>query len=506
MKKTVIALLVMLIQVAVADACLGEANLFLQHRIELDSGKVTAVTFSPDSRMVAFGTEDGGITLLNVRKGEKTPLSTPHAGGITSLAFSNSGKYLASASSDKTVYLLDPEGNRSPVLLKNFKGRADRVVFSGDGRYAAADGDDHDIFIWEVPSGHLRSRMEGHEDDVLAIGFNQPEGTLISVDSDDGLFIWDLSSAKLLRRYRLEAVTLPNSGTEVSCAEISSDRLFVAAGMEEHVLKKGVRGMIFKYHIAFFDIAKGILIKILEDNRRRIEDLALYPGNCLVAFDNSTLQDKKLTLRNIESGEFDLRYNLDDNCPVLAFSPDGAWLAGGVESARESGKPLLYIWEVDYEMPASGCFMGRIRLTSSPQPVLQPGVPGMAAVIPFGVSGTGPELGVSAAHFLESRLAGNPYLKLLERSRVADIINELKLQQSELVDKDKAVRVGKMLGASLIITGNVDRVGADLVVSARIIDVQSGEILGLRELHCGQCGADDLFDAIDILAPALVQE
>lgn len=57
-----------------------------------------------------------------------------------------------------------------------------------------------------------------------------------------------------------------------------------------------------------------------------------------------------------------------------------------------------------------------------------------------------------------------------------------------------------MQGAEYIITGNVDRIGADLVISARIVRVETGEILGTCEVHRGQCGNDDIFDAVDILA------
>ena len=66
--------------------------------------------------------------------------------------------------------------------------------------------------------------------------------------------------------------------------------------------------------------------------------------------------------------------------------------------------------------------------------------------------------------------------------------------------------MGKLLGARLIITGNFDRAGADLVITARIVDVETGEILGTKQVHCGQCGSDDIFDAIVLLAGELVAD
>ena len=482
-----------------------EVNLYLEHCIQDSSEKITAVSFSPDNNLIAFGNEEGQIIVLNLETGKRENFFNYHDKKISHLEFSRSGRCLASASADKTVRLLDLENDKPPTIMKSFSGRARTLAFSDDDRYLAADGDDEDIFIWEIPSGHLRSRLKGHEDDILDIAFNLSEGTVISVGCDNKMIIWDHASMKLLRQYELGARTISNSGIDLTCARVSVDRLFVAAGIDEHILRKGGRGMMFKYHLAFFDISKGVLLKILEDNTHKIKDMALYPENCFVAFDNSTLRSKKLALRNIESGSFDLNYNMDANCTRLAFSPDGKWLAGAVEPSKDSKEPRLYLWKVHYEIPPSGCFMGRIRLTSSDDPVLSAGVPKVAAIVPFGISGTDKELGNSAAHFLESKLAKNPYLKLVERSRVSDIIKELEFQRSDLVDKDKAVKIGKILGAALIITGNVDRVGADLVISARIIDVETGGILGVKEVHCGQCGADDIYDAIAILAPTLVE-
>ena len=481
-------------------------NIYLEHQVQKGGGAVTALSFSPDGGLLAFGNREGNIYILDTESGAERAAYHYHGSEVSDLLFSPDGRYLVSSSADKTIKLKELGSEAPPANLERFEGRAERLAFSQDGRYLAGDGDDHDIFIWEIPSRHLRSRMKGHGDDILEIAFDQASGTLITVSDDRKMIIWELRSMKILRQYTLEARTIPNSGIDLTCAEVSGDRLFVAAGIDEHILRKGGRGMMFKYHIAFFDLENGMLLKVLEDNDRPVELLSIYPGNCFVGFDNSTHGNRKLALRNIETSEFALQYTLDGECTVLAFSPDGQRLAAAVKLSADSGDPVLYVWEVDYTVPASGCFMGRIRLTTTAEPVLGAGVPRAAAVLPFSVSGTEEDAGKAASHFMESRLSGSPYLKLVERARVNDIITELKFQQSELVDREKAAEIGRMLGAEYIITGNVDRVGADLVISARIVRVETGQILGTREVHCGQCGNDDIFDAVDILAPALVLE
>ena len=60
---------------------------------------------------------------------------------------------------------------------------------------------------------------------------------------------------------------------------------------------------------------------------------------------------------------------------------------------------------------------------------------------------------------LESKLAsvrikGKPYFKVVNRDKIGDVLKELKFQSSELVGQ-KAAKFGKLVGAQVIITGNV---------------------------------------------------
>jgi WD40 repeat protein/TolB-like protein len=507
-------------------------NLYLEHAIPGGCEKITALAFSPAGGKVLYGTGDGKLVLVDLETGKGNII---YAGGgreITAAAISPDGRFAAMAPKGKAALLLGIEGGTALAELKETKGRITVLEFSGDGRYLAAGGDKKEIVVWEVPSGQLRSTLKGHTGEVLAIAFHETEGSIISAGRDRKMIIWDAATGKPLRRHDLEARTITGSGIDVTSARVGPNRLYVAVAVEEHILQKGGLGgtdassdkqagtgggqtlrqsgsgptMIFKYHLAFFDVSKGALLKVLENNRHRIDHIGLYPGNCFVAFDNSTLQEHSFALRNIESGDLDLAYPMQSECALLEFSPDGRWLAGAAAPSGGAGDARLCLWKVDYEIPASGCFMGRIRLTSTGDPVLKRGGKRLAAVLPFAAGEGDENLGRAAGNFIESRLSANPNLRLIERARVDDLVKELKLQKSGLVDKSNAVKAGKMLGATLMITGTIDRVGADLVVSARVIDVQTGEILGSKQVHCGQCGADDIFDAIAVLAPALIEE
>ncbi len=80
------------------------------------------------------------------------------------------------------------------------------------------------------------------------------------------------------------------------------------------------------------------------------------------------------------------------------------------------------------------------------------------------------------AEIFTSNLASNSDFKVVEREKLNKILEEQKLNQSGIVDEVAAVKIGKILGATEIVLGSITQLGKTIVITARVIKVETGEI------------------------------
>jgi len=86
-------------------------------------------------------------------------------------------------------------------------------------------------------------------------------------------------------------------------------------------------------------------------------------------------------------------------------------------------------------------------------------------------------LGSMFSEMLTTSFVGSEAFRITEREQLQKVANELQFNQSGIIDVSQAKQVGKMVGADAIVTGSVIKIGGDLRLDARIIDVESGLIL-----------------------------
>jgi TolB-like protein len=126
------------------------------------------------------------------------------------------------------------------------------------------------------------------------------------------------------------------------------------------------------------------------------------------------------------------------------------------------------------------------RADAQPANDTRPGI----AVFPFtngGSFGPGSEdlapLEVGVQQMLLTELAQNPTLRIVERSRIREILDEQGLVRSGQVDPNTAAQVGRLVGARYVITGVFMDLFGDFRLDGRVVDVETGEQLRALEVR-----------------------
>jgi curli biogenesis system outer membrane secretion channel CsgG len=81
------------------------------------------------------------------------------------------------------------------------------------------------------------------------------------------------------------------------------------------------------------------------------------------------------------------------------------------------------------------------------------------------------------ADMLVTTLAGNPGIRVVERDQLQKVLEELNLSASDRVDKDAAVRLGKILGARHLLMGGfvIDR-KESMRIDLRAVNVETSQV------------------------------
>ena len=94
---------------------------------------------------------------------------------------------------------------------------------------------------------------------------------------------------------------------------------------------------------------------------------------------------------------------------------------------------------------------------------------------------------------------------LVNRENIVQVMNEMGLQQSGLVDEKQAVQAGKGMAARQIIMGKFGILGNTSVLQAKRIDVETQGTLALSSLRCAFGKEEELLGSLPELARKLIE-
>jgi len=107
------------------------------------------------------------------------------------------------------------------------------------------------------------------------------------------------------------------------------------------------------------------------------------------------------------------------------------------------------------------------------------GMPNNSRIAIINIQSSDSSLSQQVITGLEYRLVNSGKFKIVERREIDLILGEQNFQSSDYVDDKSAVSFGKLLGASIVITGNIIKSGTLQQLTVKAIDVQTAQILAM---------------------------
>ena len=115
----------------------------------------------------------------------------------------------------------------------------------------------------------------------------------------------------------------------------------------------------------------------------------------------------------------------------------------------------------------------RTQPADAPNKVDDP-APLTVAILPFDAkSAKNEDLGKQITAVMQALLAGNSEFRLVDRGQLERTLEEQALSLTGMVSNDEAVKVGKLVGARLIVTGRSFQLGQKVFVTAKLIGTET---------------------------------
>lgn len=203
------------------------------------NGAVTCLTFDAASTLLASGSKDFSLRVVNILDGSLVFQTMDHRDAITAVEFEATGKFVLTASMDGTIRLYDivnPTNNQKPRLYtygkpvndlltapngktffvaNNGNNNVESIDFTGkvyqtftgihtmpvnclglsnNKRMLVTGGNDKSVVIWDIATGKPLKTLLGHTWKVNSVAFTKNDQYLVSTGNDGEIRVWDVNT------------------------------------------------------------------------------------------------------------------------------------------------------------------------------------------------------------------------------------------------------------------------------------------------------------------------
>ncbi|MGH2521863.1 MAG: hypothetical protein ACRDH2_05090, partial [Anaerolineales bacterium] len=318
-----------------------------QHR-----NTVFTVAFSPDGKTLASGGEDASIILWSVADGQDQA-QLNQGSEVLGLAFSPDGQTLAFGTVARQVYLLDVASREIRRTLDGHNDGVSSVAWSPDGSRLASGSRDSTVRVWDPTTGASLHTLVGHTRNVRSVAWS-PDGKLLaSASMDQSVRMWDPArgaaiGAPLLGHtdYVFTVAFRPDGAV---LASGSADRSIIMWDVKDHQLLE----RLTNYGHWVMSLAFNASVKTLLASGSLDKSVALYEVATQSSFGKDVAGEAgrveslafgegealrvagsargSLTLWNLQDGQLEVIRRLGSQVSSVALSPDGKTVAVGDE-------------------------------------------------------------------------------------------------------------------------------------------------------------------------------
>jgi TolB-like protein len=401
-----------------------------------------------------------------------------------------------------------PDGE--PLASYRTEAQPVRVALDAGRRYLAVGNEKERIELFDLRAGRRTGTIDAREmgGDLVFLGFDRLGRQLIAVTKEADVLSWNPVTLQALRRLTLQGGSIHGSRSKIHAAAANRSANVLVVGLEEVALPKGGVGrrarpgdLVRRDLVVAYDWESGIELRRIEVPSGPVALLALGPGSDYAAVADA--ENRTVRFINLRDGAPEAAVTVEGEPEVFLVSEDGLRLVVGTREGHVSSWDLALTEAVTPE-DALPTLAGRIRVVGEAAPALTPERPVVLAVLPFDDRIASEDVTHLVAEALTTRLANVEHLTLVERLRIDAILAEFDLLERGLTEAD-GLRVGRLLNADYVLLGSVGSFGPNYLFNARVLEVETGEVVSGRQVVCEECRRQDLFDAIGVLSGTIAQ-
>jgi TolB-like protein len=120
-------------------------------------------------------------------------------------------------------------------------------------------------------------------------------------------------------------------------------------------------------------------------------------------------------------------------------------------------------------------------------------------IMPFEQKGALSNASHSFQDNLTNALVNQNRFQIIERQKLDYVLQEQKLSQTDLIDKNTALRLGKLMASQTIITGSIVETQSGLEIIARMVDTETSQLLASKDVY----GEDKSLPALEAMSQGM---